>query len=106
MSQVRSDFSEGMKKTGYRYFYEERDTLPEIHPLLFREETLDAAWVQWTMVVEENEPEEKTSELQDAPVSDTIEGFTIYLKARTFHRAKVWSKETVRDHQKIENLVT
>ena len=105
MAQVRSDFAEGMKKTGYKYFYEERDQLPEVHPALFREETLDAAWVQWTQVVEENEPEEKTSELSDAPVSDTVEGFTIYLKARTFHRRKIWSKETVRDHQKIENLV-
>ena len=105
MSQVRSDFAEGMKKTGYKYFYEERDTLPEVAPLIFREETLDAAWVQWTMVVEEGEPEEKTSELADAPVGDTVEGFTIYMKARTFHKRKVWSKETVRDHQKIENLV-
>ena len=105
MSQVRSDFVEGMKKQGYRYFYEERHTLPEIAPLIFREETLDAAWTQWTMVVEEGEPEEKTSELADAPVGDTIEGFTIYMKARTFHKRKVWSKETVRDHQKIENLV-
>lgn len=105
MSQVRSDYAEGMKKTGYKYFFEERDSLPEIAPLIFREENLDAAWTQWTMVVEENEPEEKTSELQDAPVSDTIEGFTIYLKARTFHRRKVWGKETVRDHQKLENLV-
>ena len=105
MAQVRSDFVEGMKKQGYRYFYEERDTLPEVAPAIFREETLDAAWTQWTMVVEEGEPEEKTSELSDAPVGDTIEGFTIHLRARTFHKRKVWSKDTVRDHQKIENLV-
>jgi len=105
MAQVRSDFVEGMKKQGYRYFYEERDTLPEVAPAVFREETLDAAWTQWTMVVESGEPEEKTSEYADAPVSDTIEGFTIYMKARTFHKAARWSKETIRDHQKLENLV-
>ena len=105
MAQVRSDFVEGMKKTGYKYFYEERDTLADVAPAIFREETLDAGYTQWTMVVEEGEPEEKTSELTDAPVGDTIEGFTILLKARTFHKRKVWSKETVRDHQKIENLV-
>lgn len=103
--QVRSDFVEGMKKQSYKYFYETRDQLPEIHPLIFREETLDAAWNQWTSVVEENEPEEKTTEGQDAPVSDTVEGFTIYMKARTYHRRKVWSKETIRDHAQIENLV-
>ena len=105
MAQVRSDFVEGMKKQGYKYYYEERDSLPEVHPAIFREETLDAAWNQWTQVVEENEPEEKTGELQDAPVSDTIEGFTIFMRSRTFHRRKVWSKETVRDHARIENLV-
>src|SRR3990167_6470311 len=106
MAQVRSDFVEGMKKQGYRYFYEERDTLPEVAPAVFREETLDAAWTQWTMVVESGEPEEKTSEYADAPVSDTIEGFTVYMKARSFHKAARWSKETIRDHQKIENLVS
>lgn len=105
MAQVRSDFAEGMKKQGYKYYYEMRDSLPEVHPALFREETLDAAWVQWTTIVEDAEPTEKTSENADAPVTDTVEGFTIYMRARTFHKAKKWSKEAVRDHQRIENLV-
>ena len=105
MAQVRSDFAEGMKKTGYQYFYEEHDQHPSVHPILFRERPLTAAYEQWTTVVEENKLEEKTSEYQDAPVSDTIEGWTVVMKARTYHRRKVWSKETVEDHQKIENLV-
>ena len=105
MAQVRSDFAEGMKKQGYKYAFEERDNLTEVHPALFKEQELNLAWAQWTSVVEEDEPEEKTTELSDAPVSDTVEGFTVYLKARTFHRRKVWSKETVRDHARIENLV-
>ena len=105
MAQVRSDFVEGMKKTGYQYFYESHDQHPSVHPELFKERPLTAAYEQWTTVVEENKLELKTSELQDAPVSDTIEGFTVVMKARTYHRRKVWSKETVRDHQKIENLV-
>src|SRR3990167_1551570 len=105
MSQVRSDFVEGMKKTGYQYFYESHDQHPSIHPLIFKKRPLTAAYEQWTNVVEENKLEEKTSELQDAPVSDTQEGWTVVMKARTFHRRKVWSKETVADHQKIEQLV-
>lgn len=103
--QVRSDFVEGMKKTGYDYYYERHDQHPAVHPLIFKEHELTAAWEEWTTVVEENMPEEKTSELQDAPVAATVEGFKILMKARTYHRRKVWSKETVRDHQKLENLV-
>ena len=106
MSQVRSDFVEGMKKTCYQYFYESHDQHPSIHPLIFKKRPLTAAYEQWTNVVEENKLEEKTSELQDAPVSDTQEGWTVVMKARTFHRRKVWSKETVNDHQKIEQLVS
>lgn len=103
--QVRGDFVEGMKKTGYKYFYETHDQHPSVHPELFRPETLDAAYVQWTILVEEDKLEEKTSELQDAPTSATIEGWTILMRARTYHKSKVWSKDTVRDHQRIENLV-
>ena len=103
--QVRSDFVEGMKKTGYAYYYERHDQHPSVHPLVFKPKELTAAWEEWTTVVEESMPEEKTSELQDAPVSATVEGFKVSMKARTYHRRKVWSKETVRDHQKIENLV-
>src|SRR3990167_275800 len=103
--QVRGDFVEGMKKTGYKYFYETHDQHPSVHPEIFRPETLDASYTQWTIVVEEDKLEEKTSELQDAPTSATIEGWTIVMRSRTYHKSKVWSKETVRDHQKIENLV-
>jgi len=103
--QVRSDFVEGMKKTGYGYYYERHDQHPSVHPLIFKSRELTAAWEEWTTVVEEGMPQEKTSELQDAPVSATVEGFKVSMKARTFHSRKVWSKETVRDHQKLENLV-
>jgi hypothetical protein len=105
MAQVRSDFSEGMKKDGYDYFYESHDQHASIHPLLFRQRSLEQAWEQWTSIVEENKPERKTSESQDAPVSDTVEGFTVVMQARTYHRRKVWSKETVRDIKKLGNLV-
>src|SRR3990167_10423389 len=104
MAQVRSDFAEGIKKQGYKYAFEERDSLTEVPPALFKEQELNLAWEQWTAVVEEDEPEEKTTELSDAPVSDTVEGFTVYLKARTFHRRKIWSKEAVRPHPRLQNL--
>ena len=105
MAQTRSDFPEGMTKDAYDYYYETHDQHPSIHPLAFKPKTLDAAWEQWTSVVEEDQPEEKTAENQDAPVSDTVEGFTIYMKARTYHKRKIWSKETVRDIKKLGDLV-
>ncbi len=105
MAQVISDFIEGMKKQSYDYFYETHDQHASIHPLIFKPKKLDSAWEQWTSIVEEEKLEVKTSESQDAPVSDTQEGFTIYMKARTFHRRKVWSKETTRDMQGLDDLV-
>lgn len=105
MAQVRSDFPEGMTKDAYDYYYEAHDEHVAVAPLVFKPKALDAAWEQWTSVVEEDQPELKTSENQDAPVSDTVEGFTVYMSARTYHKRKVWSKETVRDHKKLADLV-
>src|SRR3990167_2059742 len=105
MAAVRMDFVEGMKKQSYEYFWEKYDMLKPVAPKVFRQKPSTASYEQWTSIVSLGTLSEKTSETQDAPVSDTTEGWTIVAKVRTYHQRAIYSKETVADHQRIDQLV-
>ena len=102
---VRSDFEQGMKKNMYDYGWEKFDIVKPRYQQIFDEQSETAAYSQGTSVIGARKLEEKTSESQDAPEESVLEGWTTLGKMRTFHKMHTWSKETVRQNQKMKDIV-
>lgn len=100
----RNDFTEGMKKDMYDYFFETYDDVPTVYDQVFEESASDGAYEQSTSVI-------GLGELTETEESDPItyrkfgEGFTVYGKNRTFTDGFKISMEAVEDNRKIDNVV-
>ena len=100
----RNDFTEGMKKDLYDYFFETYDSVPTVYDQIFAVKPSDGAYEQSTSVI-------GLADLVETEESDPItyrkfgEGFTVYGKNRTFTDGFKISMEAVEDNRKIENIV-
>ena len=104
MSVKRSDFTVGMLKDLYKYFFETYDETPTVYDQVFDVQPSDAAYEQSTSVV-------GMGQLAEKPESDAIayrkplEGFTTYGINKTWSDGVEISMEAVEDHQKIGDLL-
>ena len=100
----RNNFTIGMLKTMYDYFFEVYDQKDTVYDKIFKEEPSDAAFEQSTTVV-------GMGKLLLKPENEPIiyrqpqEGYTTYGINNTFADGIEISMEAVDDHQRIDNLV-
>jgi hypothetical protein len=102
----RSDYIEGMKADSYDYFLDamEYDTEPSIYESLCEVKTTTKSYEKATSVVEATDPRER-EEGQDMTPEVPIEGFTTLAKIKNFYKCTKITKETMDDHQKLQNFM-
>ena len=100
----RSQFTEAMKKTAYAYFWERYDDTPPMFEELFEVVPSDAAYEKFTSAIGLGELLEKP-EGEDLQTDAPIESYTIVCKNRSFGRIVRFSKETVDDTKKLDNIL-
>lgn len=101
----RSQFTEAMKKDMYAYFWEKYDDTPPKHQELFEVVSSDAAYEKFTSAIGLGELLEKP-EGEDLQSDAPMESYTIVCKNRSFGRLVRFSYETIKDSQKVSNLLS
>ena len=101
---TRNDFTEGLKKQAYSYFFESYDFTPTIYTSIYREEPSTAGYEQGTSVIGVGQLVEKP---RNEPISyqKIQEGWTTYGDNHTYARGVEFEMEMVDDHQRISGLV-
>jgi hypothetical protein len=104
MGMLRTDFTKGMLKDMYAYFFESYDEKPTVYDQLFKVEPSDAAFEQSTSVISVGQLSEKA---EGSPIvyRNISEGFTTYGDNHTFADGLEISMEAVEDHKKIDNIL-
>lgn len=98
MPVERNDFTEALKKEGYKWYWSAYDEIPTTFQEVFAEETIDAAYTKETSAVGLNDLKEKP-ESEPIKTDAPHEGYPIYGKVRTFASKVVWSMELYDDAQ-------
>jgi hypothetical protein len=105
MSGVRrSDFTEAMKQEMYPWFFESYDETPTVYESLFEVKPSSAAYEQFTSAIGLGDLLEKP-EGEDLVMDSPMESYTIIAKNRTFGRGTRFSYESVKDAQKVADLL-
>lgn len=105
MSGVRrSDFTEAMKKEMYPWYFESYDETPTVYESLFDIKPSDAAYEKFTSAIGLGDLLEKP-EGEDLITDAPMESYTIICKNRTFGRQVRFSYESVKDTQKVADLL-
>lgn len=105
MSGVRrSDFTEAMKKEMYPWYFESYDETPTVYESLFDIKPSDAAYEKFTSAIGLGDLLEKP-EGEDLLTDTPMESYTIVCKNRTFGRQVRFSYESVKDTQKVADLL-
>jgi hypothetical protein len=102
MAVERNDFTEALKKEGYKWYWSAYDEIPTTYQSLFAEEDIDAAYTKETSAVGLNDLVEKP-ESEPIKTDAPHEGYPIIGKVRTFASKVVWSMELYDDAQ-VANL--
>lgn len=100
---MRNQFTEGMKKDLYAYFFEMYPQKPSVWETLFEVVPSDAAYDQFTSAIGLGELLEKP-EGEDLQSDAPMESYTIVCKNRSFGRTVNFSYESVQDAKKPANL--
>jgi len=104
MPVMRDDFTEGIKKDMYGYFFEAYDPVPVLYPNIFQEEDSTGAYEKDTSVIGVGEISRKLE--GEALTAHKIgEGYSTYGGNRTYGDELIISYETVQDHQKIKDIL-
>jgi len=100
----RSDFTEAMKQEMYPWFFESYDETPTVYESLFEIRQSSAAYEKFTSAIGMGDLLEKP-EGENFKADVPMEGYTIYCKNRTFGRLVQFSYESVKDTQKVADLL-
>ena len=100
----RSQFTEAMKKDMYTYFWEAYPEVPPVYEQLFDVRQSNAAYEKFTSAIGLGELLEKP-EGEDMQADAPMESYTIICKNRSFVRLVRFSYETVKDAQKVGNIL-
>ncbi len=103
-ANVRSDFAKGNIKDGYDYMMDVYDQQTEIWPQLFETKKVDGSFWQRTSVVN-NGTWRKTSDNEGFQARAIVEGYTAYAAVFDYTDAVSFSNDTVKDHQKVKDLL-
>lgn len=103
---LSADFVEGMKADMYEYFFEGEaySEYKPVWPQIYKEQKSTKAYEKGTSVIGVGQLEE-VQEGAVAPIENIREGWTTLGKNRSFKKRLVIYKETLDDHQKIENML-
>jgi len=100
----RSDFTEAMKKEMYPWYFESYDETPTVYESLFDIQQSSAAYEKFTSAIGLGDLLEKP-EGEDLVADSPMESYTIVCKNRTFGRQVRFSYESVKDTQKVADLL-
>ena len=100
----RSQFTELMKRNLYDWFWESYPEVPPRYEDIFEVVESDSAYNKFTSAIGLGELLEKP-EGEDLQADAPMEGYTIVCKNRSFGRLVRFSRETVDDAQKVDNLL-
>jgi len=101
---MRNQFTEGMKKDMYTYYWENYDIVPPVYTSIFDVVPSDAAYEKFTSAIGLGELMEKP-EGEDLQADAPMESYTIVCKNRSFGRMVRFSYETVKDSKKTDNII-
>jgi len=106
---VRNDFTKGMVRDAYDYYFERRDYAMEnvVWPQVcdVRDVTgVNTAYEQSTSVIGSGQFA-KVGERESIPEESILEGFTTLAKYQKFAKKIPFSEESVDDHSKIQNIL-
>lgn len=101
---IRNDFTEGMKKNLYEWFFEKYDEEDVVHPRILDEQPSNSCHEQSTSAVGLGKLDE-VGEGEEIPAEDLLEGFTTYGVNKKFGKRVIMSEEMIDDHQKVKNLL-
>jgi hypothetical protein len=101
---TRSQFTEGMKKDSYDYFWENYPLTAPKYEEIFEVVQSDAAYEKFTSAIGLGELLEKP-EGEDLQSDAPMESYTIVCKNRSFGRLVRFSYESIHDAQKTGNLL-
>lgn len=100
----RSDFTEAMKKEMYPWYFESYDETPTVYESLFDIQQSNDAYEKFTSAIGLGDLLEKP-EGEDLLADSPMESYTIVCKNRTFGRQVRFSYESVKDTQKVADLL-
>ena len=100
----RSEFSEGMKKDMYSYFWESYPLTPPKYEQIFDVIPSDAAYEKFSSAIGLGELLEKPED-EDLEADTPMESYTIVCANRTFGRLVKFSYEAMQDSKKAGNLI-
>lgn len=100
----RSEFTEAMKQDMYEWYFESYEEIPTTYESLFEVQQSNAAYEQMTSAIGLGDLIEKP-EMEDLQADSPMESYTIVIKNRTFGRMIRMSYETVKDTQKVSDLL-
>jgi len=99
-----ADFPEGLKKDGYKWYWEEYDRLDPVWSKIFKEWKTDALYEKSTSAVDSGDLEEK-GEDDEVALKSSTEGFTCIGRVRTWSKKEGISQELNDDIQKLSNFM-
>lgn len=106
MAVTRNQFTEGMQKDAYKYYFESYDALPTVYDKIFEVTQSDSAFEKSTTAIRAGQPREKKVG-DKILISNPMEGYTVYVKNRTFADGIEFTMEMTEDMSptKIANVV-
>jgi len=100
----RSEFTEAMKQDSYGWYFESLDEIGTVYDQLFEVQESSAAYEQFTSAIGLGDLLEKP-EGEDLIADSPMESYTIICKNRTFGRQTRFTYETVKDAQKVSDML-
>jgi hypothetical protein len=100
----RSDFTEGMKRDSYSYFWEAYPQTPPKYEQIFDVIPSDAAYEKFSSAIGLGELLEKPED-EDIEFEAPIESYTIICANKSFARGTKFSYESMKDSKKSGNLL-
>lgn len=103
-NSTRNDFTQGIRKDMYAYFFDTYDQKPTVYDQILKVEPSESAWEQGTSVIG---PGQLAKKAESAPITyrKIQEGWTTYGDNVTYSDGFTISMEAVEDNKKIDNIV-